>query len=62
MKSSELLRKLQRAGWYVVRQAGSHLTLRHPDRPGEQLTFPSHGSAEVGKGLAAKLLKQAGLS
>ncbi len=61
MKSSELLRKLKRAGWYEVRQAGSHLTLRHPDREG-QITFPSHGSAEVGTGLAAKILKQAGLN
>jgi predicted RNA binding protein YcfA (HicA-like mRNA interferase family) len=60
MKSSELLRTLLKAGWYVVRQNGSHMTLRHPERD-EQITFPSHGSAEVGKGLAAKILKQAGL-
>lgn len=60
MKSSELLRKLLRAGWVILRQSGSHMTLRHPDTP-DQITFPSHGSAEVGKGLAAKILKQAGL-
>ena len=60
MKSSELLRKLLAAGWYKVRQEGSHITLRHLDKPG-QITFPSHGSAEVGKGLAAKIKKQAGL-
>ncbi|MDO7888192.1 type II toxin-antitoxin system HicA family toxin [Hymenobacter cheonanensis] len=60
MKSSELLRILLKAGWYIVRQNGSHMTLRHPTNP-EQITFPSHGSAEVGKGLAAKILKQAGL-
>lgn len=61
MKSSELLRILLKAGWKVIRQSGSHMTLRHPDIPDVQITFPSHGSAEVGKGLAAKILKQAGL-
>lgn len=61
MKSSELLRRLLAAGWYIVRQNGSHMTLRHPDKPDAQITFPSHGSAEVGKGLASKIKKQAGL-
>ncbi|WP_188815591.1 type II toxin-antitoxin system HicA family toxin [Hymenobacter cavernae] len=61
MKSSELLRKLERAGWYVTRQSGSHMIMRHPEKPG-MLVVPSHGSAEVGKGLAAKILKEAGLS
>lgn len=48
------------AGWYKVRQEGSHMMLRHPEKP-NQITFPSHGSAEVGKGLASKIIKQAGL-
>jgi predicted RNA binding protein YcfA (HicA-like mRNA interferase family) len=61
MKSSELLCILLAAGWLIVRQKGSHMTLRHPDKPNVQITFPSHGSAEVGTGLAAKILKQAGL-
>jgi predicted RNA binding protein YcfA (HicA-like mRNA interferase family) len=60
MKSSELYRKLLKAGWYVVRQQGSHMILRHPTNP-EQIVFPTHGSAEVGKGLAAKIMKLAGL-
>ncbi|HMO31816.1 MAG TPA: type II toxin-antitoxin system HicA family toxin [Lacibacter sp.] len=30
MKSSELIRLLQRDGWYVVRQKGSHMILQHP--------------------------------
>ena len=43
-----------------IRQSGSHLILRHPDRE-ENLIFPNHGSKEVRKGLAEKLKKQAGI-
>jgi predicted RNA binding protein YcfA (HicA-like mRNA interferase family) len=60
MKCSELLRKLQKGGWQTVRQTGSHLIMEHPDKSG-QIIFPSHGSKEMKKGLAEKLLKQAGL-
>lgn len=66
MKSSELLRKLQRDGWYIVKQQeGSHMKLAHPTKkaptPSGCITATFHGSSEVGKGLAATLLKQAGL-
>ena len=60
MKSSQLLRILQREGWVIVKQTGSHLTLIHPTKSGP-LIFPFHGSHEVGKGLENKILKKAGL-
>jgi predicted RNA binding protein YcfA (HicA-like mRNA interferase family) len=60
MKCSELLRLIKRAGWIEIRQSGSHIVLRHPDK-GETMIFPNHGSAEMGKGLENKLKKQAGL-
>jgi predicted RNA binding protein YcfA (HicA-like mRNA interferase family) len=60
MKSSELSRKLKADGWVVVRQNGSHMIMRHETKPGT-LIVPSHGSTEVGKGLASKILKDAGL-
>ena len=58
MKSSELIRLLERDRWYVVRQSGSHMIMRHPIKRG-QLVVPNHGSAEVGKGLEKKILKDA---
>ncbi|WP_345236886.1 type II toxin-antitoxin system HicA family toxin [Hymenobacter saemangeumensis] len=66
MKSSELIRKLKRAGWYIEhQQPGSHFLMMHPTKkaptPTGGITVTDHGSSEVGKGLAAKLLKQAGL-
>lgn len=60
MKTSELIRLLQRDGWIVVSQAGSHKKYEHPTKKG-QIIVPDHGAKEVGKGLAFKILKQAGL-
>jgi predicted RNA binding protein YcfA (HicA-like mRNA interferase family) len=60
MKSSELLRLLQKDGWYAVSQKGSHIKMRHPFKRGI-LIVPNHGSSEVGKGLEMKLKKDAGI-
>ena len=59
-KCSEVLRVLLRHGWYAERQSGSHVILKHPDRK-EFISFPNHGTAELGKGLMKKILKKAGL-
>jgi len=62
MKCSELLRILRREGWYVYRTGkGSHKILIHPEKVGIEIVFPDHGSAEIAKGLAFKILKQADL-
>jgi len=60
MKSSELLRTLKQDGWMEKRQKGSHIIMTHPTKDGI-LVVTDHGSAEVGTGLANKLLKQAGI-
>lgn len=60
MKCSELLRMLRQAGWTEVSRRGSHVKLIHNDRDG-LIIFPDHGSAELGKGLQLKIMKQAGM-
>ncbi len=60
MKSSEALRILMKDGWYVISQKGSHMKLIHNVKNGT-IIFPNHGSQELGKGLAKKLFKQAGI-
>jgi predicted RNA binding protein YcfA (HicA-like mRNA interferase family) len=60
MKSSELLRKLRRAGWRVISQKGSHLKLVHPDRK-DFIIFPDHGSNEIATGTEKAIRKQAGI-
>ncbi len=61
MKSSELLKKLHKAGFRFLRQGkGSHEIWQHPET-GIELVVTNHGSREVGKGLGEKILKQAGI-
>ena len=59
MKSAELIRKLQEAGWTLRAIRGSHHVFQHSQRPGH-LTVP-HPKKDLGKGLVHKILKQAGL-
>ena len=47
-------------GWYPIAQSGSHIKLKHRNKPGT-LIFPNHGSQEIGKGLEKRLLKDAGI-
>ena len=56
---AEAVKKFKRAGWFVDRQAGSHLMLVKPDYP-YTLSIPQH--KELGFGLLRSLIKQASLS
>ena len=58
-KAKEVLRRLQRAGFEVRRQSGSHVVLRHID--GRQ-TYVAMHTGDVPNGTFQAILKQAGLS
>ncbi|MGQ9553590.1 MAG: type II toxin-antitoxin system HicA family toxin [Anaerolineae bacterium] len=60
LSGKRVLQALQRAGFEVVRQRGSHVRLRHPD--GRVVTVPVHGSSELGRGLLRKILRDAELT
>ena len=60
MKSSEFLKLLKVHGWFVIRQSGSHMYLKHPVNT-KMLTFPYHGSKEIKKGTMRSILKDAGI-
>jgi len=60
-KYSELLRLLKKDGWYTVRQRGSHMIIRHPNKPGP-LIVPYHGAKEISSGLMRAILKKARLN
>lgn len=57
----ELIRFLVGQGFADVRQTGSHLTLWHPERR-VSVTIPVHGGCDLGRGLAARILRDAGSS
>jgi len=58
-KAREALAKLQRAGFIVRRQSGSHVVLRHPD--GRQ-TYVAMHPGDIPGGTFRSILKQAGLT
>lgn len=58
-KSKDVLRRLQRAGFEIRRQSGSHVVLR--DSAGRQTYVPMH-TRELPSGTFRAILKQAGLS
>lgn len=57
----DLVRFLKAHGFEEERQSGSHLTLWHPSRR-TAVTVPVHTSADIGRGLAVRILKDAGFS
>jgi len=57
----ELVRFLKSQGFVEDRQTGSHLTLWHPER-NVSVTVPVHTGCDIGRGLAVRILKDAGFS
>ncbi len=57
----ELVRFLKTQGFAEDRQAGSHLTLWHAGR-NVSVTIPVHTGCDIGRGLAVRILKDAGFS
>ncbi len=59
--AEQTLRALRRDGWTPVRQAGSHVALSHPTKPGT-VTVPAHAGVAIGPKLLSSILRQAGIS
>ncbi len=59
LKPKELLAKLQKLGFKIIRRSGSHLILRHPD--GRQTYIAIH-TKDLPEGTYKSILKQAKLT
>ncbi len=59
MKSKDVIRAVEAAGWYAVRQKGSHIQFKHPTLPG-LVTVP-HPKREIPLGTLKNIEKQAGI-
>lgn len=57
IKSQDLIKAFQRAGFEQVRQKGSHVRLKHPD--GRVVTVPAHAGSEISRGLLRKIMRDA---
>ena len=60
MKVSELLSLIEKDGWFMVRQRGSHRQFHHANKSGT-VTVAGKPSIDVPRGTLNSVLKQAGL-
>ncbi len=61
VSAHDLIRFLKSQGCKEDRQSGSHLTLWHDERK-VSVTIPVHTGCDIGRGLAVRILKDAGFS
>jgi len=53
----QIVRALQKAGFFVIRVKGSYHFMRHPD--GRGTVVPVHARETIGPGLLSRILKDA---
>ena len=56
LKAKELNRILEKLGFQLIRQKGSHIFFRHPD--GRTTTVPNHPNEDIDRGLLNKIIKK----
>jgi mRNA interferase HicA len=56
----EMIKTLERAGFVIHRQSGSHVILKSPES-GRRVTVPYHGG-DLHKGVVHNILQQAGMN
>ena len=59
-KVSEMIKRLEADGWFLVRVTGSHRQFRHPSKPGTT-TIAGKPSATLPPGTEKSILRQAGI-
>jgi len=61
VKAKECLKALQRAGFFIDHQTGSHARLFHSADPTRKVTIPIHNK-DLPPGTLKSILRQSGLS
>ncbi|MDB9376010.1 type II toxin-antitoxin system HicA family toxin [Nodularia sphaerocarpa] len=56
----ELIAALQKIGFCVIRQKGSHVRMKHEDN--RVVSIPVHAGKTIGKGLLLKILRDTDIS
>ena len=57
--SAELIKMVEKDGWFQVSQMGSHIKFKHSSKKGI-VVIPNHGK-DMPQGTTASILRQAGL-
>ena len=61
LTARQVLAALQRAGFFVHHQAGSHATLKHSRDPRLRVTVPVH-ARDLQRGTLMAIIRQAGMT
>lgn len=61
MKYRDLIQLLERDGWVMASQRGSHRKYKHPEKKGRVIVPFTRGGKDVPPGTLSSVLKQAGL-
>jgi len=61
LKPSQILKGLVKAGFFIQRQSGSHVRLKHPQKT-EALTIARHDRFEFSHVITQRILKRADIS
>ncbi len=59
-KPGQVIKVLERMGFHLIRQSGSHAVYRHPD--GRWTTVAVHPGKTIPKGTLRKIIRDAGLT
>jgi len=60
LKIRDVLKLIEKDGWYLVTMKGSHRQFKHPSKPG-RVTIAGHPKDELARGTLNSVLKQAKL-
>ncbi len=60
LDGKELIKILNKIGFQIIRQKGSHVYLKHDD--GRCTVVPLHSNREIGRGLLKRILNEIELS
>lgn len=61
LKPREVVRALEKGGFVIHESAGSHVHLKHPQRP-DRVTVPYHERFDLPKHIIKSIVRQAGLT
>jgi len=56
LSAKELTKILQKLGFKLIRQEGSHMFFEHQD--GRTTVIPNHPNEDIGRGLLTKIIKK----
>ncbi len=61
LKAREVVAALETAGFFIHHSTGSHVQMKHRDRPEVRITIPYH-SGDLPRGTLRSIIRQAGFT